>query len=58
MAEDLTKHNGGNHTPVDIPWLRLWDHKGKESRSERMRSKRLRLEDIEYMNMLEELEFH
>lgn len=57
MAEDPTKHDG-NHTPVDIPWLRLWDRKSNESRSERIRSKRLRLEDIEYMNMLEELEFH
>ncbi len=58
MAEDLTKRHDGNHTPVDIPWLRLWDRKSKESRSERFLGKRVSLEDIEFMNMLEELEFH
>ena len=58
MAGDLTIHKDGNHTPVDLPWLHLWDRRSSESKSERCRSKRVRLEDIEFMNMLEELEFH
>ncbi len=58
MTEDLTKHNDGNHRPVDIPWLYLWDRKSNESRSERFLRKRVRLKDIEFMNLLEELEFH
>lgn len=58
MADNLTQTKDKNRTPVDIPWMHLWDQKKCETKTERFSSKRLRLENIEYMNMLEELAFH
>ncbi len=58
MAEDPVQTKERKPAPMDIPWLRLWDRREKAVRSERELSKRARLENIEFMTMLEELEFH
>ena len=55
MAERNTQTTQNKVVP-DVPWLRLWEEKlGKPKKDI---DKETRLANVEFMNMLEELEFH
>lgn len=43
---------------LDIPWLRRWEHRSAAKTPKDKEDLYTRLSNIEYMNMLEELEFH
>ena len=54
---NLTK-NGLNRRPaLDIPWMRRWEKK-ERVRSTTIDDPQTRMAKIDYMAMLEELEFH
>lgn len=57
MAEQATPYQAAAiHRPsLEIPWMRLWE---KNERKRSNEDSQTRLFNIDYMNMLEELEFH
>lgn len=47
-----------NHqASLDIPWMRLWEKKSERERASVREDLQTRLVNIDYMTMLEELEF-
>lgn len=53
-----TPEAGKQRTAVEIPWLKLWDEKKAKSKAMLQPTKESRLDNIEFMTMLCELEFH
>ena len=43
---------------LDIPWMRLWEKTSERERAASENDVQTRLFNIDYMTMLEELEFH
>ena len=43
--------------PLNIPWLRLWEKKAERTQTPLAADRQTRLFNIDYMAMLEELEF-
>ncbi len=43
--------------PRQIPWLKRWDHRAERKTNMIESDRQTRLFNIDYMNMLEELEF-
>ena len=58
MAEQTTRTETGRRPSLDIPWLRLWEQKSDRERAEAESDRQTRLGNVDYMTMLEELEFH
>ena len=60
MTEEARFHSGAaEHQPSpDIPWMRLWEKKSDRDRAALESDLQTRLFNIDYMTMLEELEFH
>ena len=60
MAEGLPRpeRDAACRVVLDIPWLRRWDRSAVPNRPKIVEDLETRLFNIEYMNMLEELEFH
>ena len=55
MAEHNRQTKLNKEVP-DVPWLRLWEEKLRTPKTDF--DQETRLANIEFMNMLEELEFH
>lgn len=59
MAEPIyTKTAVTNQTSLDIPWMQRWDREPGQERSAAEDERQTRLVRIDYMTMLQELEFH
>ncbi len=60
MAEEMrvTQSAPDHQTTLDIPWMRLWEKKKERERAAAEEVLQTRLFNIDYMTMLEELEFH
>ena len=60
MAEGTSAAQRGSNrqTSLDIPWLRQWENGGRRVKTEEELDRSERLVNIDYMTMLEELEFH
>ncbi len=54
---NLTKTGLNRRPPLDIPWIRRWEKK-ERVRSMTIDDPQTRMAKIDYMAMLEELEFH
>lgn len=54
---NLTQTGLNHRPPLDIPWIRRWDKK-ERVRSTTVDDPQTRMAKIDYMAMLEELEFH
>ena len=51
--------SAAKHQPsLDIPWMQLWEKNGSRDRAASEGDRQTRLINIDYMTMLEELEFH
>lgn len=60
MTEETWSSPGASkhQAPLDIPWMRLWEKKSNRDRAASEGDLQTRLVNIDYMTMLEELEFH
>ncbi len=59
MAESIYTTSAATKQPsLDIPWLRRWDREPGQDRPAAEDERQKRLVRIDYMTMLQELEFH
>ncbi len=59
MAENLTQPKTGTQglAAPDIPWMRRWENKTAREANRQADTGKSILSDIEFMSMLEELEY-